>query len=475
MLQGNPELLEQMAENGQHLHECDHCGTTIRPDEHTCPACGHEQGLSTRSIEQFARTAPVTNRGGKMPENLIQLSPGNVACIAFDWIEVTGKKGVAFLQKDCKIDGIQTNRFKVEEREGFPDIRDVSMSVGGVFLPIGTLWVAMSRGHCKVDNGWCKFKLKNSWCYTPGHELKQIIKDLFYELDIIFKHFNRLDLAMDFQKTDYRGISPQVFMNKCARREYIFKGKKAGMEDKGQDLKQHGRGGRVETLTIGKRKSGLAINMYNKSAEMRARVYKPYIVDQWEMAGFDNAFDTYRIEFQCMKSLKSIFIYDGKRDGVEVLSHTSLDVLDHLEDYLRIMYKQHFQVGIYQPDTRFARLKPVNLFHNEIAMYSIVRTEKPEESNNHDKYAIKKMLKAGFKAQRLGLQMRSSELFQQVRADLTEHKLHSWFEKKYPNINLNDSILTYEDLLTSKEARSGRLVLGQMFSDDMFKNEGWGN
>lgn len=424
--------------------------------------------------------APVTNRGAKMPKNLLDKSSETTICIAFDWLELTGKKQDLFLANNTKNGQFL---FEVEDTEN-SDIKQVNTCYRGTWESMGKLWVGMRNGYVRPD--WCKLKLENHMCYTPGKELRAMIEQFFEWAGITFRHFARLDVAADFQRCDYRGgLNPQLFMERVAKRRYVFKGKGVKTINKpansapfsqleGQDVSEdnveiYGRLGRVETIRVGSRKSGLSISMYNKSAEMRAKIDKPYIRESWKIAGMAENVDTFRVEFQATKTPKGIFLVSPDGELEANLTHASLDILEHLETYYRCLWLHHFRVAIYEQGQRFSRMKAVELFNVDRHLYLIERYSDKQKNNNYVKAGLKAWIQDALKLQAAGSKMMASEMFKYVRLKLDKHDLHKWFDKQFPGLFIEDSIITYRDLLTNKEAHRGGLVQGSVILNDQRK------
>lgn len=421
--------------------------------------------------------APCTNRGAKMPKICSPEVSETPTAIAFDWIEITGKKRDEFLTKNGENDRFL---FEVQNTKN-DDIKEVFTCYRGKWEPMGKLWVGMRNGFVRPD--WCKLKLENAMCYSPGKEIRTMIELFFDWAGIDFRHFSRVDVAADFQKCDYRGgLNPQLFMERVAKRRYVFKGKgvktinKPGnsapyaeldKDDVSQDdVEIYGRLGRVETIKVGSRHSGLSISMYNKSAEMRAKVDKSYIRENWKIAGMLENVDTYRVEFQVTKTPKGIFLFDEEGELQYDLTHASMDIFDNLETYYRCLWLHHFRVAIFEPGQRFSRMKKVELFNVDRRLYLIARYTEKQKNNNYVKAGLKAVVQDALKYQAQGYQMMASELFKYVEIKLNKHDLHKWFDKQFPGLSIDETIITYRDILTNKEAHRGALVQGNLILND---------
>lgn len=501
----NSTETDYMSLNSIFSVRCPVCGSVSPEDYDYCINCGHPIPYKQTSIVlqadgQFmpaaaAATAghfcpsepagrpedlpgaPVTNRGAILPKNRLDKSSETPVCIAFDWLELTGKKGDGFLAKNTKSGQFL---FEVQDTEN-ADIKQVLTCYRGTWEPMGKLWVGMKNGYVRPD--WCKLKLENSLCYTPGKELRDMIQQFFDWAGITFRHFARLDVAADFQRCDYRGgLNPQLFMERVAKRRYVFKGKgvktinkpansalfsQLDRNDVSEDnVEIYGRLGRVETIRVGSRKSGLSISMYNKSAEMRAKVDKPYIREAWKIAGMAEDVDTFRVEFQATKTPKGVFLVSPDGELEADLTHASLDILEHLETYYRCLWLHHFRVAIYEPGQRFSRMKSVELFSVDRHLYLITRYSDKQKNNNYVKASLKGTIQDALKYQAQGFQMMSSELFKYVELKLQKHDLYKWFNRQFPGLDISETKMTYRDILTNKEAHRGALVQGSLILND---------
>lgn len=388
-----------------------------------------------------------TNRGGVLPLYAINKKAKTRTVIAFDWVEYTGKKLDAFL---CR------NQEKYRLATGnAPFIQKVEMEIAGEWEPVATLWTDLKAG---IDKSWCKVKLENKFCYQHGQCIIDLIKDLNSCLGIEFKNYTRLDLACDMQSTDYRNFTPQDFIDKVGKKKYIFKGGKKWkhedgsggitMEESAAPIAVEGRANKVEYIRIGKRSSGLAIIMYNKTKELLVKGEKGWIRDNWKEAGLKEDCDTFRIEFNYMKSKSSMVLLDkGTGEMEEYMQHADINCLLQLDVMFRTLYNKHFVVAVWEKDVRFSRMKRVNLLTFEDTFLTKMRLSDKLKATNYTKQNIKVSISTGLEYYFTD-RVFSSNIFRYAEVLINKHGLQKWFAEKYPEMELEKWIINPADIYT---------------------------
>jgi len=383
-----------------------------------------------------------TNRGTFLPCRALPGLGKTRTVIAFDYVEYTGKKTDGFLTR-------KQDKYRVQE--GAADfLKEIQIELDGTWQSVGTLHTDLKAG---IDKSWCKFKLNNKFCWQAGSAIIELIKDMNHALGIFFIQYTRLDVCCDFQSTDYRGFTPQDFINKCAKGDYTFKGKKykyippdskkADVDFYDAKCETEGRGHRVETIRIGKRTSGLSCTMYNKTREMKVKSDKPWIREAWNEAGFFTDIDTFRIEFSYMKAA-STFILLEKDSGEfeEKLQHQNINCLLELDEIFRTMYSKHFVVSIYQSGVRFSRRKPVVLLTVEDTFYIKTRLTDKLKSTNNIKASIRRTVMYAKEYEKNECwDNHCSEVYRMVQNMIERHDLHRWFNFNFPDICFDEKIL----------------------------------
>ena len=386
----------------------------------------------TFKVEKEKTNSP-TNRGVILPGFSAKLSSTTRTVIAFDWIEYTGKKTIEFLQKKGK---------KVILKEGVTEnFKKIYFPINGKFQHVADLTIELKAG---IDKAWCKVKIQNKYCYQAGADIVSMIQEINTAIGIDFKNFTRLDVCCDFQSTDYRSFSPQMFMEKIAKRKYVIKGRKCKTiegqnkvsENVVQPLSVVSSGGIIETVKAGSKTSGIAITMYNKTKEMKAKTYKPWIAEQWKEAGFYADMDTFRIEFNYMKAASTyVTICQDTGELKEVLQHENINTLMQLNELFATLWNKYFQIGIAEKGVRFSRLKKVEILKFEKTPYIKCRLSEKAKSTNYIKAGIRSNV--GYAVEKIENQemIHGNEVLLMVNNMVDRYGLNYWFKKNFPEIS----------------------------------------
>lgn len=274
-------------------------------------------------------------------------------------------------------------------------------------------------------------KLSNRFLYSK--DLQHYINVLLGELDLTFKYFSRLDLALDFQRFPMRReLSVDDFFEKIASRDYRIRSHKSISNPFRDDQDVKSRGRKIKQLSFGSRRSFVYIVMYNKSLEMRQKKHKPYIMQAWEKAGFDKHADTYRLEFSI--KLKQDFV--DFQTG-EVINKQDLSLLSpsNLSRVFRTYFLKHFRI-VKSDNNRLQRCTPVSLFSLAGDSYMQLDLSDKKDAHIHTKSRIKSLYK---RLQSMNIQDREimySGLNYYLSELVHEHYLHLWFSKNFPGYSL---------------------------------------
>lgn len=388
-----------------------------------------------------AELTPHTNRGVILPNFSNKNLGKTYALCAWDWIEWTGKKTEAFLPK-------KTKNFEIRTKPN-GTWHDIDISVNGKWERCAVLCSDMGPA---IDKSWCMCKLDNKFCWQGNMDILQLVYDINFELGIVFKNYCRLDVCADFQSTDYRSFTPQMFIDKVAKKDYTFKGKKyKTFDEDGKPIIENTDGkteiyGRkqIETLRVGSRKSGVSINLYNKTKEMKAKGGKPWIIDAWKQVGFNDQCDTFRAEFSYGKDA-SCFVSVEKQTGevTEILQHEDIDIILKLDELFKTLWTKHFDVRIYDKDVRFSRRKPVKILDIERTVFIKTRLSEKQKSTNYTKSNLRNTIK--YVKDYLGSDVSSdkvhaSEVLRYVQNMCDNHGLVEWFAFNFPEINFEKQV-----------------------------------
>ena len=388
---------------------------------------------------KIVKKAPPTNRGVILPVFSQNQNAQTPTVIAFDWVEYTGKKQIEFLQKKSEL---------VQVKDGVhPNFKKIFYRIANKLKYVADLTIDLKAG---IDITWTKVKIQNKYCYQSGIQIKKMILDINENVGIDFKNFTRLDICCDFQATDYRYCTPQMIMDNIAKRKYVFKGRKCKTIEgtqkvndyKVESLEVVSRGGRVETIRAGSRSSGMCITMYNKTKEMAAKVYKPWIIEQWNEAGFFGDIDTYRIEFNYMKTASTLVDINTDTGELRTLEHSNIDTLLKLNDIFNTLWNKYFCIGIAEKNKRFSRLKKVEILKFEKTSYVKTRLTEKEKSTNYIKAGIRHNIEYACDKINNQENIHGNEILLMVNNIVDRHGLNYWFKKNFPEIEQERQSIT---------------------------------
>lgn len=233
-----------------------------------------------------------------------------------------------------------------------------------------------------LDKNLIQIKYANKQLYHAG--LFDLIQMVESDLNLQFVGFSRIDLAYDFNSF-YKSLSPELFINRVASGKYIKKGLanyKFIAKNQNKVIWQYFR--------IGSDTSNIQGYLYNKTAEMRDKKNKPYIVEGWKNSGLDLSKDVWRLEFSIKGDAWNLI----DRVTNENIEHSCIilysddlkeNVFSLLVDKLFTFYKNTGKV-------RKDRNIKLRLFENFFSSPLLMQWCKFEDSTRSDKMLINKLL-----------------------------------------------------------------------------------
>jgi hypothetical protein len=310
------------------------------------------------------------------------------------------------------------------------------------------------------QEGLATLKIENKELYQAKDKILALIHLICNDMGLKFLWFTRIDTAIDMQTTKVKGMGVQDMFDKIGKGELIFRSKitetntelPAACKDGYQDDKimemlvseTHRRRGKVNTVYVGKRKSGMQICMYNKSLQMRTQKNKPWVKDAWREAGHLDGFDTYRIEFRHMKDVKEIAVVNKETGELESkgLALDNLHIINQLEMYVEALYEQHFNLAKYKKGERFSRMKRIDILKGifDGNIFCPIRYTEKKASTNLIKNRIKHLAQHGQAAWAGGRKLNASETFKTCFAIIEQHDLNTWFSGQIDRLKMADCI-----------------------------------
>lgn len=151
-----------------------------------------------------------------------------------------------------------------------------------------------------IEENFAQFQLSNKFLYESPIMLRNILNELFSELHLNFTGFNRIDLALDFNKNFLSSTPVESWLfdlpkllfdeNEC-RIDFIGRAKNIAIHT---DTNRQ-----VKGWSFGKRNSDRFIRFYNKSLELQQVQNKPHIHDFWDLCRFgEDHSNIWRFEIQ---------------------------------------------------------------------------------------------------------------------------------------------------------------------------------
>lgn len=193
----------------------------------------------------------------------------------------------------------------------------------------------------------------------------------------------RLDVACDFQ-CFRSGIAPTDFIKRFALGKYVKNG--------GGNFGAMGKCGvslEIETLTFGKRASGIYCRLYNKSREQEEGVKKEWITKQWEQIGFNLNKPVWRLEFELRG--KSIKLLDKETGEIGKLVISSILSRDYIINLFKMLVRDYFDFRIKTNDKNKSRWKRLDTFDFECCELVRVRAVDYERGGLREKILLKNL------------------------------------------------------------------------------------
>ncbi len=266
--------------------------------------------------------------------------------INIDWLQVSAR-GIMADHSDINIivKDFQTRHFKC--------VADIEV------VGVGKVGTIMHTPHSKVlDRDLHVFKLDNQFCYRESPI--RFTCDLLRKLGLEPKGITRLDLAIDFNRFDYRNTKPEDFIRRFIGGRYLKLGKQN--KYKLQGAQEENKNKHVfEYLRFGSNESPVSVYMYNKSKEMDQVRFKPYIKDRWVQDKLNMEEDVWRLEV----SIKGNQLKVADRKTAEIIN-VSLHELYIREDLLEKLFNaviaKYFRFKVNDGNVNKSRMADIALF-----------------------------------------------------------------------------------------------------------------
>lgn len=198
-------------------------------------------------------------------------------------------------------------------------------------------------------------KFENSLLYFADAET--IIATFLRECEIHLLSITRIDLAVDFKKFK-NGLLPQSLIKgfmkekflKNGRGKYTLIGSQKNVLD-------------VSYLRFGTKASDVNVYLYNKSLEMKEKVYKPYIAERWKQLEGSPLQDVWRLEFSL--TAKATTFIDEQTGEIQTITLNTFSNTKQQKEIISALEKRYFEFKVNDGQKNKTRMKRLLLLDLE--------------------------------------------------------------------------------------------------------------
>lgn len=198
-------------------------------------------------------------------------------------------------------------------------------------------------------------KFENSLLYFADAET--IIATFLRECEIHLLSITRIDLAVDFKKFK-NGLLPQSLIKgfmkekflKNGRGKYTLIGSQKNVLD-------------VSYLRFGAKSSDVNVYLYNKSLEMKEKVYKPYIAERWKQLEGSPLQDVWRLEFSL--TAKATTFIDELTGEIQTITLNTFSNTKQQKEIISALEKRYFEFKVNDGQKNKTRMKRLLLLDLE--------------------------------------------------------------------------------------------------------------
>ena len=206
-------------------------------------------------------------------------------------------------------------------------------------------------------------KFENSLLYFADAET--IIATFLRECEIHLLSITRIDLAVDFKKFK-NGLLPQSLIKgfmkekflKNGRGKYTLIGSQKNVLD-------------VSYLRFGTKSSDVNVYLYNKSLEMKEKVYKPYIAERWKQLEGSPLQDVWRLEFSL--NAKATTFIDEHTGEIQSITLNTFSNTKQQKEIISALEKRYFEFKVNDGQKNKTRMKRLLLLDLEQTTFKIGR------------------------------------------------------------------------------------------------------
>ena len=194
-------------------------------------------------------------------------------------------------------------------------------------------------------------KFENSLLYYADAEL--IITNFLHQCQITVINITRIDIAVDFKKFQ-KGLLPQNLIKGFMREKYLKNGRGKytiiGNQKNALD---------VSYLRFGTKSSDVNVYLYNKSLEMREKVFKPYVFAQWKQLAGSPLDDVWRLEFSL--AAKATTFLNEETGEIENIDLSILSNNNQKKRLVSALEERYFEFKVNDGQANKSRMRRLQL------------------------------------------------------------------------------------------------------------------
>ena len=229
----------------------------------------------------------------------------------------------------------------------------------------------------------CKF---DNWLLYQNYVNDYVI-EFINVFNLQFKNLSRVDICIDFNLLDYRGIHPKNFIKSFLSGYYVKLRK-----SKGQVYFNNGEFLDFQYLKFGSGKSRVCSYIYNKSKELEEAINKPHITEHWRKHNITG--EVWRCEFRLQNFdflLTDVDTGEQINFNGNVAGLNSIGIINDIQPLFDALSNHYLHFKVRGSDSNKSRLKSFYLFNNDKKyQFNRVYNDNPE-SGRAEKIFLKKL------------------------------------------------------------------------------------
>ena len=266
-----------------------------------------------------------------------------ISCLNIDWLSFFGSC-------DEKVDGRLYERCpRPFGTKIFADVIDYKKD--------GEIWFTVTKNprSTALADSLAIVKVANFVLYRS--DKFDVIKNGLKDIGFKIKGFSRLDLCLDFNYFA-NGYNGHTLISQFIKSNLLRNGRGKFSVQGVQKFECN-----FEYLKFGGSNSEVKAYLYNKTKEMQDVKDKPYIREQWEIAGLKQDVPVYRLEFSMNSdAVKNL---QNTETGTASLSVSAIENADNLSDIYYCLYDRFFDFRKNNRTKNKSRMERVDLIKRE--------------------------------------------------------------------------------------------------------------